>query len=85
MTDRREDEHVPQFHGRIDEKIAEWVIDVNLWEAEFKEEDRDRLGPKLNRRGLRGQPMIIVKTQLGTVDLSQFTVDNIIQCLQDNV
>ena len=48
------------------------------------EEDRDRLGPKLYRRGLHGQPKIIIKTKLGTIDLSQFTVDNIIQCLQDN-
>ena len=23
-TDRREEEHVPQFYGRIDEKFAEW-------------------------------------------------------------
>ena len=62
----------------------EWVIDVKLWGAEFKEEDSDRLGPKSYRRGLHGQPKIIVKTKLGTIDLSQFTVDNIIQCLQDN-
>ena len=75
---------VPQFYGRIDEKFAEWVIDVMLWQVGFKEEDRDRLGPKLYRRGLHGQPKIIVKTKLGTIDLSQFTVDNIIQCLQDN-
>ena len=33
MADRREEEPVPQFHGRIDEKFAEWVIDVTLWEA----------------------------------------------------
>ena len=33
MTDRREEEHVPQFYGRIDEKFAEWEIDVTLWEA----------------------------------------------------
>ena len=84
MADRREEEHVPQFHGRIDEIFAEWVIDVKLWEAEYKEEDRDRLGPKLYRRGLHGQPKIIVKTMLGTQDVPQFTVDNIIQCLQDN-
>ena len=83
MTDRREEEHVPQFHGRIDEKFAEWEIDVKLWEAEYKEDDRDRLGPKLYRRGLHGQPQIIVKTKLGTQDVSQFTVDNIIQCLKD--
>ena len=25
-TDRREEEHVPQFHGRIDEKFVEWEI-----------------------------------------------------------
>ena len=43
MTDRREEEHVPQFYGRIDEKLAEWEIDVKLWEAEYKEDDRDRL------------------------------------------
>ena len=60
------------------------MIDVKLWEAEFKEKDRDRLEPKLYRRGLHGQPKIIVKTKRGTIDLSQFTVDNIIQCLQDN-
>ena len=85
MADRREEEHVPLFHGRIDEKFAEWEIDVKLWEAEFKEDDRDRLGPKLYRRGLHGQPKIIVKTKLGTQDVSQFTVDNIIQCLKDMV
>ena len=84
MTDRRGEEHVPQFYGCIDEKFAEWEIDVKLWEAEYKEDDRDRLGPKLYRRGLHGQPKIIVKTKLGTQDVSQFTVDNIIQCLKDN-
>ena len=45
-TDRREEEHVPQFYGRIDEKFAEWETDVKLWQVEYKEEDRDRLGPK---------------------------------------
>ena len=84
VTDRREDEQVPQFHGRIDEKFAEWETDVRLWQVEYKEEDRDRLGPRLYRRGLHGQPKIIVKTKLGTQDVSQFTVDNIIQCLKDN-
>ena len=84
MADRREEEHVPQLHGRIDEKFAELEIDVKLWEAEYKEDDRDRLGPKLYRRGLHGQSKIIVKTKLGTQDVSQFTVDNIIQCLKDN-
>ena len=83
-TVRREDEHVLQFHGRIDEKFAEWETDVRLWQVEFKLEDRDRLGPRLYRRGLHGQPKIIVKTKLGTQDVSQFTVDNIIQCLKDN-
>ena len=38
-----EDEQVPQFYGRIDEKIAEWESDVRLWQVEFKVEDRDRL------------------------------------------
>ena len=62
-TDRREDEQVPRFYGRIDEKIAEWETDVRLWQVEFKVEDRDRLGPKLYRRGLHGQPKIIVKNE----------------------
>ena len=75
---------MPQFHGRIDEKFAEWETDVKLWQVEYKEEDRDRLGPRLYRRGLHGQPKIIVKTKLGTQGVSQFTVDNIIQCLKDN-
>ena len=35
-------------------------------------------------RGLHGQPKIILKTKLGTIDLSQFTVNNIVQCLKDN-
>ena len=65
-TDRREDEQVPQFYGRIDEKIDEWETDVRLWQVEFKLEDRDRLGPRLYRRGLHGQPKTIVKTKLGT-------------------
>ena len=50
---------------------------MRLWQVEFKLEDRDRLGPRLYRRGLHGQPKIIVKTKLGTQDVSQFTVDNI--------
>ena len=83
-TDRREDEQVPQFCGRIEEKFAEWETDVRLWQVEFKVEDRDRLGPRLYRRGLHGQPKIIVKTKLGTQDVAQFTVDNIIKCLKDN-
>ena len=83
-TDRREDEHVPQFYGRVDETFAEWEIDVRLWQVEFKMEDRDRWGPRVYRRGLHGQLKIIVKTKLGTQDVSQFTVDNIIQCLKDN-
>ena len=77
-TDRREEEHVPQFYGRIDEKFAGWETDVGLWQVEFKLEDRDRLGPRMYLRGLHGQPKI------GTQDVSQFTVDNIIQCLKNN-
>ena len=57
---------------------------MRLWQVEFKLEDRDRLGPRLYRRGLHGQPKTIVKTKLGTQDVAQFTVDNIIQCLKDN-
>ena len=33
---------------------------------------------------MHGQPKIIVKTKLGTQDVAQFTVDNIIKCLKDN-
>ena len=83
-TDRTEEEHVPQFYGHIDEKFAEWETDVRRWQVEYKVEHRDRLGPRLYRRGLHGQPKIIVKTKLGIQDVSQFTVDNIIQCLKDN-
>ena len=83
-TDRREDEQVPRFYGRIDENMAEWETVLRLWQDEFKLENRDRLGPRLYRRGLHGQPKTIVKTKLGTQDVSQFTVDNIIQCLKDN-
>ena len=46
-VDRREEDHAPQFHGRIDEKFAEWEIDVKLWEAEYKEDHRVTLGPRL--------------------------------------
>ena len=53
-------------------------------QVQYKEEDRDRLGPRLYRRGLHGQPKIIVKTELRTQDVSKFTVDNIIQHLKDN-
>ena len=60
------------------------LLSGKLWQAEFKLEDRDRLGPRLCRRGLHGQPKIIVKTKLGTQDVPQFTVDNIIQCPRDN-
>ena len=31
-TDRREEERVPQFYGRIYEKFAEWETDVRLWQ-----------------------------------------------------
>ena len=83
-TDRREDEQVPQFFGPIDEKIAEWENDVRLWQVEFKLEDLDRLGPRLYRRGLHGQPKTIVKTKLATQDVAQFTMDNSTQCPNDN-
>ena len=57
---------------------------MKLWETQYKEDDRIRFGPKLYRRGLHGQPKIIVKTKLGTQDVSQFTVDRFIQCLKEN-
>ena len=64
--------------------LSEWEKDVRLWQVEFKVENRDRLGPRLVSRGLHGQPKTLVKTKLGTQDVAQFTVDNIIQCLRDN-
>ena len=82
--DRREDEQVPQFYGRIDEKFAEWETDVRLWQVEFMLEDRDRLGPRLYRRGLHGQPKTFVKTKLVSQHVAQCTVDNIIQRFKDN-
>ena len=45
------------------------------------------LGTKLAPGEGRGEVLKctqIVKTKLGTQDVSQFTVDNIIQCLKDN-
>ena len=71
-------------YGRIDEKFAEWETDVMLWQVEFKVEDRDRLGPRLYRRGLHGQPKNIVRRVPGTQDAAQFTVDNIIKCFKEN-
>ena len=32
-TDRREDEQVSQFYGRIDEKFAEWETDVRGYQG----------------------------------------------------
>ena len=63
---------MPQFYGHLDEQFAEWETGVK------------RLGPMLYRRGLHGQPKTIVKTKLGTQNVAQFTVDNIIHCLKDN-
>ena len=42
-----------------------------------KEETTPRLGPRLNGRGLPGQPKQIIKTLLGQGDPANFTVDNI--------
>ena len=50
-------------------------------------EDRDILGPRLYQRGLHGQPKIIVKTKLGTQDVSKFSASktmvmkNFLRCL----
>ena len=79
-TDRREDEQVPQFYGRIDEKFAEWGTDVRLWQVEFKVEDRDRLWTKaVSERFARTAENHCGKTKLGTQDVAQFTVDNVHQ------
>ena len=66
-----------ETHGKINEKFVECVTDVKLWEAGHKEETTPRLGPRLNGRGLLGQPKQIIKTLLGQGDPANFTVDNI--------
>ena len=67
-VDRRDEEHVPQFHGRIDEKFAEWEIDVKLWEAEYKEDDRVRLGQKAVSKRTAWAAEDHWETKLGTQD-----------------
>ena len=72
---------MPQFHGRIDEKFAEWETGCEAlagWKT-VTDWDHGCIG-----EGLHGLPKIIVKTKLGTQDVAQFTVDNIIKCLKDN-
>ena len=41
---------VPQFIGKMKEKLFEWITDVRLWEAEHNNETNPRLGPRLFRR-----------------------------------
>ena len=64
--------------------LSEWEIDVKLWEAEYKEDDRVRLGPRLYRQGLHGQPKIIAKNKARYTRWALFTVEKIIQCLKEN-
>ena len=52
-TDRREDEQVPQFYGRVDENFAEWETDVaGSGRLSSKWKTVDRFGSRLYRRGL---------------------------------
>ena len=57
---------------------------MRLWEAKHKDETKPRLGPRLYRRGILGQPKQIIKTLLGKGDQANFTVDNIIETLRNN-
>ena len=52
---------------------------MRLWQVEFKVEDVT-VTKAVSERFAK----IIVKTKLGTQDVAQFTVDNIIKCLKDN-
>ena len=65
---------VPPFSGMVSVQFVEWVMHVRLWEAA-----KPRLGPRLYKRGLLGQPKQIIKTLLGQGDLANFTVDNNIE------
>ena len=78
------EDYVPQFSGKFNEKFVECVTDVRLWEPEHKDETKPRLGPRLNKGGLLGQPKQIIKTLLDQGDLVNFSVDNIIDTLRNN-
>ena len=65
------EDDVPQFSGKTNEEVVEWVTDVKLWEAEHKE-TKPRLRPRLYRRGLLGLPKQIIKTLLGKGDPANF-------------
>ena len=71
-TDRREEEHVPQFCGRIDEKFAEWETDVRLWQFEFKLEDRDEL--VTDPAKLNGQKVLYAVLAANTAGRARFIV-----------
>ena len=65
---------VRQFSGKINEQFVEWVTDLRHWEAEHKDETKPRVGSRLHRRGLLGDPKHIIKTLLGQGDLANFAV-----------
>ena len=48
-----------------------------LWEAEHNDDAKPRLGPRLCRRGLLGQPKQIIKTLLGQGDLANFNIETL--------
>ena len=67
-------DNVRQFSGKINEQFVEWVTDLRHWEAEHKDETKPRVGSRLHRRGLLGDPKHIIKTLLGQGDLANFAV-----------
>ena len=46
MSKQNLEDDVPQFSGKTNEEVVEWVTDVKLWEAEHKE-TKPRLRPRL--------------------------------------
>ena len=73
----RFEDDVPQLNGKTRTKLAESVADVRLWEADTKDEMKQRLGPRLYREDSFGQPKQIIKTLLGQGDLANFTAETI--------
>ena len=78
------EDDVRRFSGKINEHFVEWVIDVRLSEAELKDETKPRLGPRLHRRGLLGQPKQMIQTLRLVRETANFTVDNSIDTLRND-
>ena len=50
--------------------MVQWQnrTEVKIWKSKHTYETRPRLGQRLHRRGLSGQPKQTIKTNLGQVD-----------------